>query len=78
MTNTPRTPGAERQADYRRRRREKVSIARAELSRSLAESLIACGFLSKAGVSDPKRCGAALVAVARRWLRSTATKIDAN
>ena len=72
MTTCTPTSAAARQRQYRRRLRENLLVASAELPHSLAESLIAYGFLSKADATDPNRRGAALVAVARRWLRGMA------
>ena len=65
MTNAPPVSDAERQRQYRRRGREELSVARAEVSKSLVENLVASGVLDKADldkavVVDPKRRHAAL------------------
>ncbi len=70
MLDTPPISAAERQASYRRRKREGRLVASAEMPRSLVESMIAYGVLNVTAASDPKRRGAALVTIARRWMRS--------
>ena len=77
MPDAPRT-AAERMREYRRRQREKLVLARAELPPSLVKSLVASGILANADVSDQKLRGAALVTIARRWLRGIARRTRDN
>ena len=72
MPDAPPSGAAARQAEYRRRRREGLLVASAEMRRTLAEAFVASGVLAKAGISDPRHRGAALVVVAEQWVRGIA------
>ncbi len=71
--HSPPTPAAERQREYRRRRREGARIAHTDVSADVVDGLIARGLVSKAEAADPRRLGDALADLADCFVRGTLT-----
>ncbi len=75
--NQPRhispTPAAERQREYRRRRREGDRIAHTDVPADVVDGLIARGLVSEAEAADPRRLGDALADLADCFVRGTLT-----
>ena len=69
MLTTAISPEAVRQRRCRRRQREGLSLAQAEVPAGVIEALIAGGWLAEDGAEDPRRLGEALLNAAEERLR---------
>ncbi len=67
------TPAAERQREYRRRRREGAKVAHTDVPADVVAGLIKRGLVSEAEAADPRRLGDALADLVDCFVRGTLT-----